>query len=380
MLAVREHIHRGAALHAVTLFRQQGEVTGQRFRVAADVDHPLRGHAGHALDELRGGAFPRRVHEDHIRTLPGCGGFADPAGGVGGKEAGILHAVVLCVADGVLHGVAVQLHTHDLFCVVGSRQADGADAAVGVQHHFFPGEMRRFHSQTVQHLGLAVVDLVKAAGAEGIGLAAEGIQNIPLAIQHLFRITQHDAGLAGVHVLHHGGHGHAPLLGFCQQGPHEVLGSGQHGLRSDQHHHHLPGGNAPAQQAVAHKPGALVLIVGLVAAGDGRRTHGLHGLVQHFVLQQAAFHRQHLVTVRCVDAGGEFSTPAGGKGGNHLVAVMVRVFHAADGVHRAVLAQQLFHGGFLLLQLFGIVQPQQRAAAAVLGSQLAIHVSLSIYP
>ena len=32
MLAVREHIHRGAALHAVTLFRQQGEVTGQRFR------------------------------------------------------------------------------------------------------------------------------------------------------------------------------------------------------------------------------------------------------------------------------------------------------------------------------------------------------------
>ena len=44
-----------------------------------------------------------------IRDSPGSGGFADPAGGVGGKEAGILHAVVLCVADGVLHGVAVQL-------------------------------------------------------------------------------------------------------------------------------------------------------------------------------------------------------------------------------------------------------------------------------
>ena len=240
--------------------------------------------------------------------------------------------------------------------------------------------MRRFHSQTVQHLGLAVVDLVKAAGAEGIGLAAEGIQNITLAIQHLFGLSQHHAGLAGVHVLHHGGHGHAPLLGFCQQGAHKVPGTRQHRLGRHQYYHHLPGGHAPAQQAVAHKAGALVLIVGLVAAGNGRRTHGLHGLVQHFVLQQAAFHRQHLVTVRCVDAGGEFSTPAGGEGGDHLVAVMVRVLHAPDGVHRAVLAQQLFHGGFLLLQLFGIVQPQQRAAAAVLGSQLAIHVSLSFYP
>ena len=240
--------------------------------------------------------------------------------------------------------------------------------------------MRRFHSQTVQHLGLAVVDLVKAAGAEGIGLAAEGIQNITLAVQHLFRITQHDAGLAGVHVLHHGGHGDPSLFGFCQQSLDKVLGSGQHRLGRHQYYHHLPSGHAPAQQTVAHKAGALVFVIGLIAAGNGRRPHGLHGLVQHFVLQQAAFHRQHLVTVRCVDAGGEFSTPAGGEGGNHLVAVMIRVFHAADGVHRAVFAQQLFHGGFLLLQLLGIVQPQQRAAAAVLGSQLAIHLSLSFYP
>ena len=35
---------------------------------------------------------------------------------------------MLCVADGVLHGVAVQLHTHHLLCVVGSRQADLAKA------------------------------------------------------------------------------------------------------------------------------------------------------------------------------------------------------------------------------------------------------------
>ena len=67
-------------------------------------------------------------------------------------------------------------------------------------------------------------------------------------------------------------------------------------------------------------------------------THGQHGLIQHFVLQKAAFHRQHLVAVCRVDAGGQFSTPAGGKGGDHLVAVMIRVLHAPDGVHRAVFA------------------------------------------
>ena len=97
MFAVREHIDRGEALGPVAFFRQKSQVTGHGLRVAADVDHPLRGHAGHAGKEFRGRALARGVHKDHVCLLPCCGGFTDPAGGIGGKEAGVLYAVVSCV-------------------------------------------------------------------------------------------------------------------------------------------------------------------------------------------------------------------------------------------------------------------------------------------
>ena len=257
--------------------------------------------------------------------------------------------------------------------MVGGGQADGSDAAVGIQHHFFAGEMRRVHRKAVQHFGLGVIDLIKAAWADSIGLAAEGIQNEALAVQHLFHIAQHHAGFAVIHVLDDGGDGHALLSGFGQQGFNKVLGTRQHRLSRHQRHHHLPGHNTPPQQAVTQKAGALILIKRLVMAGARCRTHGQHGLVQHFVLQKAAFHRQHLVAVCRVDAGGKFSTPAGGKGGDDLVPIVVRRFHAPDVLHRAESAQQLFHGLFFLLQLCGVVHAQHRAAAAVLGTQFAIH-------
>ena len=284
-----------------------------------------------------------------------------------------------CVANGILYGVPVQLHAHHLLCMVGGGQADGADAAVGVQHHLFAGQFCGFHSKAVQYGGLRRVHLIKAARADGVGLAAKGVQNEPLAVQHLFRFAQHHAGLAAVHVLHHGGHGHAALRCFGQQRLYKVLCARQHRLRRYQHHHHLPGGYAPPQQAVAHKPGALVLVVGLVAAGVGGSPHRLHGLVQHLVLQQAAFHRQHLMAVCRVDAGGQLSTPANGKGGDYLIAVVVGLLHAPDGVHRAVFAHKSTHFFFLLFQLRGIVQPQQGAAAAVFGTQFAIHGSFFLY-
>ena len=73
--AVGEHIHRREALGAVAFLGQESEVAGHRLGVAADVDHPLRGHAGHALDELRGGALPGRVNEADVGLLAHVGGF-----------------------------------------------------------------------------------------------------------------------------------------------------------------------------------------------------------------------------------------------------------------------------------------------------------------
>lgn len=146
--------------------------------------------------------------------------------------------------------------------------------------------MRRVHRKAVQHFGLGMIDLVKTARAERIRLAAKLVQNESLAVQHLFHIAQHHAGFAVVHVLDDGGDGHALLSGFGQQGFDKVLGTRQHRLSRHQHHHHLPGHNTPPQQAVTQKAGALILIERLVMAGARCRTHGQHGLIQHFVLQR----------------------------------------------------------------------------------------------
>ena len=49
---MREHIHRGKALGLIAQLCQGGKVAGEGDGVAADIDHPFGGHAGHALDEL----------------------------------------------------------------------------------------------------------------------------------------------------------------------------------------------------------------------------------------------------------------------------------------------------------------------------------------
>ena len=117
---------------------------------------------------------------------PGGSGFADPGRGVGGKEPGVFDAVVLRVADGIVHRIPVELHAHHLLCPVGGSQADGADAAVGIQHDLSAGQLGGLHGQTVEHRRLHRVHLIEAAGAERVGLAAEFIQNEPLAVEHLF--------------------------------------------------------------------------------------------------------------------------------------------------------------------------------------------------
>ena len=137
-----------------------------------DMDLTLDTGCSHAFDKLRRRALPRRVHKDHVCAFTSRSGFADPPGGICGKEAGVLHAIVLCIAYGIVHRFAVHLHAHYLLCMVGGGQTDGANAAVGIQHHLLAGQLRSLHRKVVQHFGLGVVDLIKAARADGIGLAA----------------------------------------------------------------------------------------------------------------------------------------------------------------------------------------------------------------
>ena len=179
-----------------------------------DMDLTLDTGCSHAFDKLRRRALPRRVHKDHVCPLACGGSLADPLGGIGGKEAGVFHIVVPCVADGIPDGVPVHFHAHHLPGLVRGRQADGADAAVGVEDDLSAGEAGGVHGQPVEHGGLDGVDLIEAAGAEGIGLAAEGVEDEALAVEDFFVLAQNDAGAAGIVVLYDGGDGDAPLFGL----------------------------------------------------------------------------------------------------------------------------------------------------------------------
>lgn len=100
------------------------------------------------------------------------------------QRSGRFYVVVLCVADGVPDGVPVHFHAHHLPGFVRGRQADGADAAVGVEDDFFAGEVGGIDGQPVEHGGLDGVHLIEAAGAEGVGLAAEGVKDEALAVEN----------------------------------------------------------------------------------------------------------------------------------------------------------------------------------------------------
>ena len=79
-----------------------------------------------------------RVHEQHVEPSPSSAWPGTP------RRRPVNQAFFTPfsgVLDGVLHCLGVQLHAQHLAgAVLGRHQADGADAAVGVQHLLLAGE------------------------------------------------------------------------------------------------------------------------------------------------------------------------------------------------------------------------------------------------
>ena len=239
---------------------EDAQVTGQGLRVAGDVHHPPGGAGCQGREELPAGAGPGRVHEHHIPALPLLGGLGQELPGVAPGEPGVFHGVFLGVLDGVLHRVGVQLHPQHLSgAVLGRHQADGADAAVGVQHLLLAGELRELHGLAVEHLCLHGVDLVEGLGRDAEPAAAQLVHNVPRAVEDLLPLPQHQGGALVVDVLQNGGNLRVELPQLC----HKVLFGGEHRGARHQHHHHLARGEPPLYQHMAQEAPAGVLVVGL---------------------------------------------------------------------------------------------------------------------
>lgn len=365
MFRMREHVDGLEGGDAVLLGGELGQVAGEGFGVATDVDDAPRPHFAQRRDALRRAALARGIQKHDVGVQVGRG-VLHPLGRVGADKADVVDLIVPRIADGVLDGAGGALDAQHRLGVGRGAKADGADAAVDIQHLLLPGQPRQRNGLLVEPLGLQGVDLVKAAGADSKPQPAEGVRDIAGAVQHLDVLPQHHAGLAGVVVLHHRRH----PGGQAAQLRHKVAAAGQLDLRRDQHHHDLAARFAAAGQQVAHKAGARILVIGGPVAVCGGAARRVDGLVEDLLLQKTVDGGQHAVAARGVDAAHQLIFE-GSKGRHRLIAVVVGLRHAQNGLHRRELAQQRRHARLLLGQLRRIGGAQQRTAAAALGIQRA---------
>jgi len=359
MVGVGKKVHRLEPFRLVSLFGKQRHVPGQRPGITTHIDHPPGGHMGHRRYAFRRTARPGRVQKYNVGTqaLPGRG--FHPCGGVSTLKHSISQPVAVGIGGSVPGSGGVSLHSNDPPGPGSGTQPDGADAAVGVHHRFPPCQVRQRQGLAVQHLGLGVVDLVKTAGGDGKPQPAQGIQNRTGTVKHLFPVAQHGAGSGRVDVMHHRYH---PGRGLAQR-PAEIAAARQFRARRDQGDQHLAvlGGT---QHHMAQQAGAPVLVVGGPPAGAGQ--HHLQRAVEYLLLEQAVAAGQHPMGALGIQTANQLS-PAHGKAGDGLIAVVPGFGHAAHRRHRGKTAQQGLQPCLFLGQLLGIGHAQQRAAAAMAG-------------
>lgn len=93
--------------------------------------------------------------------------------------------------------------------------------------------------------------------------------------------------------------------------------------------------------------------------------------VGNFVFRHAAVHGDDVVRAALVNAGDDASGTRGTECGLYLVAVMVGVLHADDGLYAAEFAEQADARALLVRELFLIIEVLQLAAAALFAVRTA---------
>ena len=360
MLRVGEHIHGLELLHPVTALGKKREIPRQRLRIAGDVDDLFRGAAEERAQKALVAACAGRVEEHEVGPHPVARHLLHVRARVPGREPAVFDAVQARVRDRVRHRVAVELHADDLSGMGAGCDADGTDAAVGVQHGLRPGQPGKVHRCAVELLGLDGVDLIKRAGRDAEAVRAEDIFYIPVAVQHLFPRAQDDGAEAVVDVQHDG----SDLRVLLRERFDEGLLRREDGACRDQHDQRLARGKAAPHQHVPQPAGAAALVIDPDPEIRQHPADRDEDRVRRPVLDQAVVHGDDRVAPRLIDPGDDLAVPVEREGGGHLVAVVGRLLHPEDRQHRAEAVQQLLRPPLLLGKLPLIWQVLQLAAPA----------------
>ncbi len=393
MVGVGKHVDGAHGAHDVAGIHELAHVAGLGGGVAGNVHDALGGEGAGGGEERGRRAGPGRIHEEHERTgtLPRRGELFHERRGVLGDERGVFHAVVAGVARGIADGRFHRINADDAgSSPLGGHQADGARAAVGIDHRLRPREPGQADGLVVEHLGLRGVHLVERLRRDAEAETAQRIQNEPRAVEHALLLAEDHIGGPRVHVLHDGGDlGHAAHE-FAAEGLRrgELVAVGDH---RDQHLARLV---AHPHHGVTHEAGAGVLIVGLHAPAGHDVADGQGDALGRFVLDGTGIGGNEAMAARCVHAredvvagqpgiaalplaAGSPRFPLGGRiGRDDLVAVVEGLFHADNRQHRIGRSKALEERGHALLlgrqlRLVGHIELTAAAAAAKHGAERA---------
>lgn len=139
----------------------------------------------------------------------------------------------------------------------GSTDANGASATVGVQKCGVLANICHVKGVLVQYLGGRRVYLVKALGGDGKGVSPQLVQQVTVAVQHLFPLAKHHGGVAGINVLHHRLYKGAKLYQLA----HKIFAAGKNGGGGDHRYHHILGVRRHPHHHMPQQPSAAVFII-----------------------------------------------------------------------------------------------------------------------
>ena len=139
MLGIGEHVDRLDAAELVAAGEEHVEVAALGVDIAGDIDDALRRAFEQRGEKALVAPGAGRIHENNVGLHLVRRHLLHVLTRVADGEPAVFDTVQTGVCYRVVHRVAVYLDADDLLCLIRSAEADGADAAVGVEYSLISG-------------------------------------------------------------------------------------------------------------------------------------------------------------------------------------------------------------------------------------------------
>ena len=318
MRSAGEHVYGLDFYGFVAEFVEEGDVAGEAGGVAGDVDDAVWFHVGKGLQHGWRAAGARRVYDYDVSPYALFVKSWHDLRRIADDEFGIAHVVVPGIFLRIEDGRFDDFDTDDASGLLGEEQGYCTRTAVGIDDRFLTGQIGKFESLVVKHLGLRRIDLEERARRYMEVQAADAVLNGRTAPEKL-RIAAHDdVVMIGLDVLmdtydlRHFGAQHLDEFFF----PRHIL----HSRYDDDHDVAI---FAHAANDMAQDARMLIFVINRNVEFSDDFTHGIDDVVIAFLLDMAVAGVDDFMAALCKAADDSLALLAANRE-LHLVTVVPR--------------------------------------------------------